>query len=61
MPVLAYTWTSVDAELILDHTPARARSFGLTRTEEYSEDHTYVVKNGEFYEQTTKRKNNVLM
>ena len=46
--------TGVDVGLIPDHTPARTRSSGSPRTEERSEDHTYVVKNGELYKQTSK-------
>ena len=46
--------TGVDAGLIPDHTPARTRSPGSSPTEEHSEDHTYVVKNGELYKQTSK-------
>jgi len=45
----------VDATLIPDHTPTRASTLGPLRTEERSEDvHSFVVKNGEVYKQTTK-------
>ena len=45
----------VDAGLIPDHTPTRASTSGPPRTQERSEDvHSFVVKNGEVYKQTTK-------